>query len=74
MSDALHMTYDASANAAYIYVVEEINAGASMHQEVIDPYNMILDFDVNGKLLGIEILDASKILSQDTIKAAEQIG
>ena len=35
--------------------------------------NIIVDFDKNGKLLGIEILNASKVLHQKSLLEAQSI-
>ncbi|MAG01766.1 hypothetical protein CMI42_00350 [Candidatus Pacearchaeota archaeon] len=35
--------------------------------------NIFLDLDENGKLLGIEILDASKILNKELLVKAEVV-
>ncbi|MGB6059372.1 MAG: DUF2283 domain-containing protein [Microthrixaceae bacterium] len=63
----MKVTYDASVDAAYIY----LNSGDSGAGEVEFTYacdpnevgGMVhLDFDRNGVLLGIEVLAASKLL------------
>jgi uncharacterized protein YuzE len=61
----MRITYDPTANAAYIYLVE-IRSGGVARTYPCDPQEvggMInLDFDSDGRLLGIEVLDASKKL------------
>ena len=68
------MTYDAIADAAYIYLVDRIAPGASVRQEIAEPLNIVLDFDTDDRLLGIEILQASSRLADETLAAAEQLG
>jgi uncharacterized protein YuzE len=64
---ALHYTYDNEVDASYLYLRDIANG------EVADTHTCInlpdsvkgeinLDFDKDGKLVGIEILDASKVL------------
>lgn len=60
-----------TADAAYIYLVDEIGAGAVAKTVPVDPIEvggMInLDFDDHGSLLGIETLDASRYLPRDLL-------
>lgn len=62
----MKMTYDKSVDAAYISLIDEIGAGGVKGTYVCDP-NIVegfihLDFDHDGRLVGIEVLDASKKL------------
>lgn len=74
----MRLTYDEVADAAYVYLVDVIGAGevartaASMLE--LDRAFIAFDFDADGKVLGIEILGASRVLAPETIRAAEQIG
>lgn len=62
--------YDKEIDAAYIFLEDSINdKEAAKTIEAND--NIILDFDKNGKLLGIEILSASKILNKKSLLGAE---
>ena len=64
--------YDKDADAAYIYLEDSIADGeAEKTIELND--NIILDFDKNGKLLGIEILSASQVLLQKSLLQAQSI-
>src|SRR5947208_11983840 len=62
----MRMTYDASLDAAYIYVIDHIGAGAVRETHPCEPgggkgvFN--LDFDESGRLLRIEVLGARSIL------------
>jgi uncharacterized protein YuzE len=53
----IDMTYDPEADAAYIYLAR----GSIDHQEEHGPF--IIDVDSDGRVLGIEILSASKVLA-----------
>ena len=61
---SLLVTRDTAANAAYIYL-RRMHADETVKRTIcVDvPHGMVnLDIDANGRLLGIEILNASKIL------------
>lgn len=62
----MRIEYDKEADAAYIYIVESIEDGEALKTIELNE-NIILDFDKDGKLLGIEILDASKVLSKELL-------
>ena len=58
--------YDKEADAAYIYLVYPIKAGQAKSTVELKE-NIILDFDNKGKLLGVEILNASKVLNRKAL-------
>jgi uncharacterized protein YuzE len=59
---------DKEANAAYIYVKTQIDDGeVAKTIEVND--SIILDFNKDGKLIGIEVLNASKNLTKDFLSS-----
>ena len=58
--------YDKEVDAGYIYVGDDIEDGEAVKTIQLND-NIILDFDKNGKLLGIEILDASKVLNKKAL-------
>lgn len=64
--------YDKGADAAYIYFEYPIKAGQAKNSVELNE-NIILDFDNKGKLLGVEILDASKILKKKSLMQAQPI-
>jgi uncharacterized protein YuzE len=70
----VRITYDPKADAAYIYLVDEIRPGGVVRTYPCDPREVKgqinLDFDSEGRLLGIEILDASKKLPENLLKGA----
>ncbi len=62
----MKITYDKTADAAYIYLTD-IEAGGAARTETVNE-NINLDFDATGKLVGIEVLSASKILPESLLK------
>ncbi|MFC6010253.1 DUF2283 domain-containing protein [Nocardia lasii] len=70
------MTYDAEANAAMIYLKGHIAAGESMRQQMIplQGAEIVLDFDADDLLLGIEVIGAREAIPAEVLGAAEQIG
>ena len=73
----IRVTYDQKANAAYIYFTEARENSKVSHMYPCDPVEvggMInIDFDENGRLVGIEVLAASSKLPQDLLDAAERL-
>lgn len=73
----MRLTHDAEADAAYVYLVDEISRGevASSHVGDIpmDRAALTVDLDADGRVLGIEVLGASRVLRDETISAAEDI-
>lgn len=62
--------YDKEVDAAYIYIEYPIKEG-EVKKTIELNENIILDFDSKGKLLGVEILDASKILNKKVLLEAQ---
>ncbi|MBX4205882.1 DUF2283 domain-containing protein [Candidatus Microgenomates bacterium] len=73
----MRITYDKSADAVYIYLKEKIEAGGVNKTYPCDPKEvdgMInLDFDIENKLIGIEILGASRKLPKELLDKAERL-
>jgi len=74
----MKITYDNTIDAAYIYIVDvipnnSINKTYICNQLEIDGHMINLDFNKEGRLVGIEILDASKCLPTEILEKAEQI-
>ena len=63
----LKVTFDAEADAAYIYLVDKIDSGGVRTTVPCDLGSLAgminLDFDDFGQLLGIEIMDARHFLA-----------
>jgi uncharacterized protein YuzE len=72
----MKITYDAIADAAYIYLAD-IEAGGVARTYPCDPSEagaMInLDFDPNERLVGIEVLGASHHLPTELLASAERL-
>ena len=67
----MRLEYDEEIDAAYIYIVYPINEGEVKNTIELND-NIILDFDKEGRLLGMEILNASKIVSEKVLVEAKQ--
>jgi len=59
----MKLEYDKDVDAAYIYLVDDLNDGQVTKTIELNE-NIIFDFDNKGKLLGMEILNASKVLNE----------
>jgi uncharacterized protein YuzE len=74
----MDIEYTKDVDAAYVQLVEEIGAGGVAMTYPCDPTQVNgeinLDFDHNGLLVGIEILDASRLLRRKTLDQAHPIG
>lgn len=73
----MKITYDRSADAVYIYLSEKIENGGVFKTYPCDPLEVdgIINLDLDGenKLVGIEILSASKKLPPELLEKAERI-
>lgn len=69
----MHGTYDEDADAAYIYLTDAIGVGESKRQAIAEADGLtamvVLDFDDQERLLGIEIIGARGILRPETIES-----
>lgn len=63
----IEITYDPEADAAYIQLAKGTFA------ETIEHGQLICDVDADGKILGIEVLDALKTLPSSVLRSAQQI-
>ena len=72
------ITYDKSADAIYIYLAHTIAPGAVKRTcpcDILETGVQVnLDFDDSGRILGIEILDASARLPREILAEAKIIG
>ncbi|MGI8526610.1 MAG: DUF2283 domain-containing protein [Pseudolabrys sp.] len=64
----IDMTYDPEADAVYIY----LSRAKPDHQQEAGPF--VYDMDANGRVLGIEILSASKVLASGDWRNARRPG
>lgn len=61
--------YDQEVDAAYIYIENTIKEGQVKKTIELND-NIILDFDKENKLIGVEILDASKVMNKKVLSEA----
>src|SRR5688572_30811903 len=75
----MRVTFDRRANAAYIYLAptEEDSPGVVARTETVSAAyikGMVnLDFDKHGRLFGIEVLGATRLLPQQLLAGAERL-
>ena len=73
----MKVTYDVSADAAYFLLVDEVGAGEVERTYLCDAAEIggmvNIDLDRGGRIIGIEVLTASALLSSDLLNSAEQL-
>ena len=77
----MRVTYDPNADAGYIYL-RDIESGGAKHTVPLDSEEwgvesvgrIVLDFDDEERLIGIEVLDASEVLPPELLRDAEPPG
>lgn len=62
----MKLEYDKDVDAAYIYFQYPLKEGQVKNTVELNR-NIVLDCDTKGKILGIEILDASKVLAKNVL-------
>ena len=62
----MKVEYDKEADAAYIYFKYPILDGEAKRTIQLND-NIVLDFDKDKKLIGVEILDASSVLNRKAL-------
>jgi uncharacterized protein YuzE len=74
----MRITYDRRADAAYIDLLRDDSEGNVAKTYCCDPQEVNgqihLDFDGSGRLVGIEVLDASRLLPEGLLVAATAWG
>lgn len=65
----MKVTYDKEADAMYVYF-EEPRAGSAKYTVALND-DIIVDFDKDKKIIGIEILSASQNLSKRELKEVQ---
>ncbi|WP_434156867.1 DUF2283 domain-containing protein [Clavibacter michiganensis] len=75
----MRVTYDAVADAAYVELagpLGETEAATTIHSIATpgDRGEVALDFDADGRLLGIEVLRASAVLRASVLADAVRVG
>lgn len=71
----MRTTFDAEVDAAYISLAPETVPGRSVRNVEVESTggSVVLDFDAEGVLLGVEVLGATKTLDREFLDAAERI-
>ncbi|OUE20850.1 hypothetical protein BFL34_01668 [Clavibacter michiganensis] len=75
----MRVTYDPAADAAYVELAGPLGDGeaATTIHSIVTPGDrgeVALDFDADGRLLGIEVLGASAVLPVAVLAYAVRIG
>jgi uncharacterized protein YuzE len=73
----MRVTFDAEDNVGYIHLVDEISPGRSTRQVVAEDEHgsaVVLDFDADGRLVGLELLSARRQLHPDLLGTADRVG
>lgn len=72
---SLRLEYDRETDAVYVYLCEEIHAGGVARTISVDPQairGMVnLDLDDDGQVIGLEVLDASRMLRPELLAMAD---
>jgi uncharacterized protein YuzE len=72
----VRFTYDPDADAAFIYIVDQINPGQAARSEMCDleirEGAVILVLDADERLLGIELLGASRLVPAEVLDGADR--
>lgn len=68
----MKLEYDDEADAAYLYLQYPVKEGEAKKTVEVQE-NILLDFDANNKLIGIEILSASKILRKTLLNEGNMV-
>ena len=66
----MRLEYDKEVDAAYVYLVYPMEKGESKKTIELND-NIIVDFNDKGQLIGIEILNASKLLNKQALASAD---
>ena len=68
-SDDMKFSYDKDTNVAYIYLKYPIEHGEAKKSLRVNN-DLLLDFDKNEELMGIEIMNANKVLNKTILQDA----
>ena len=67
---ALRVTYDPQVDASYVYFVGDAHRDRPVRQvPAVD--GVSFDLDASGRIVGVEVLDATRLLRPETIEQAE---
>ena len=69
----MRLEYDAGIDSAYLFLVDKILPGGAATTLNIDPSeingHVNIDLDSAGRIIGIEVLDASRLLPAEFMQA-----
>ncbi len=72
----MRLTFDPDADAAFVYLLPEIGPGEVAHTHMcdveFDEGAIILAFDDQDRLLGVEVVGATKVLPPRVLEQAER--
>jgi uncharacterized protein YuzE len=71
----MRVTYDSEANAAYFDIEDDVAEGSAVENVVIERPgrgDIVLDFDADGHLLGVEVIGATELLCTTALAAADR--
>lgn len=69
----MRLTYDGEANAAYVEIDDDVADAAAVENVVVERPgrgDIVLDFDADGRLLGVEIVGATELLRTTVLATA----
>ena len=66
----MRLEYDKEVDAAYVYLVYPIKDGEAKKTIELNE-NIIIDFNDRGEMIGIEVLNAIKLLSKKSLSEAD---
>jgi uncharacterized protein YuzE len=71
-SGSLHFTHDSRADAAYVYLRYPVERGDTVRTELVEiecpeRASLVFSFDEYDRLLGIEVLGASRVLPPELL-------
>ncbi|MDT5042909.1 MAG: hypothetical protein QOE51_3894 [Actinoplanes sp.] len=72
----MRMTFDPDANAAYLYIEDKATDCAAIENVVVGrdgKGDIVLDFDADGYLLGVEVIGAAELLHRSVLSTAEKL-
>ncbi|MFJ8647461.1 DUF2283 domain-containing protein [Streptomyces sp. NPDC093546] len=73
-SEKMRVEYDATADMAYLYLVDGIGPGEAVRQVPVgEDMIALVDLDAQGRLLGVEVFDARARLHPEVLARAERI-
>lgn len=68
----MRIKYDPAADAAYVYLVDRIQPGEAKTQIVVLDGGVVLDLDAEGRLLGVEVVHAKRLLRPETLHTGKK--